>query len=100
MYTIIFFHLVDHGSVHIYKLLLGSTEIQTSPLTMGVTSVHNVSNMSYDFGGPFIPPGHQSLNKTFSGASTSALVFHYPMLTGICENIVNKKGRYGMRLYN
>jgi hypothetical protein len=52
--------------------------MKTSPLTMGGTSVHSGSSVSYDFGGPSIPPGYQSLSGTFSGASTSASLFHYP----------------------
>jgi hypothetical protein len=58
--------------------ILGSTETQTLPFTIGGTFVHNGSSISYDFGGPSIPPGYQSLNETFSGASTNASIFHYP----------------------
>jgi hypothetical protein len=60
------------------KSIPRSTEMKKSPLIMGGTSMHSGSNISYDFGGPSIPPRYQSLNGTFSGALTSSSLFHYP----------------------
>jgi hypothetical protein len=51
--------------------------MQIFPLTVGGSYLHNLCSVSYDFGGPSIPSGYQSLSGTFSGALTSASLFHY-----------------------
>jgi hypothetical protein len=67
----------------------GSTMDQstsTDPVSEGtsIPTTYFISSgpsISYDFGGPSVPAGYQSLSGIFSGASTSPSLFHYPPWT-------------------